>query len=158
MKGIEEEFPIPIRHLALILILVVLVAAAVFLFTRGNKFLLIELERGEISVGENTRMYVKIRNITEEDYDNVAIQLATKSPYVIIYYPGVPFARVNDENQLTLLIGPLRSEEETKKYRVDISGALPPGTLSMEVEVAVRLWMDNEKAEEQIHTLKIKSR
>ena len=144
MRSIEEEFPIPIRHLALILILVVLVSAAVFFFTRAKEFLDIELESREISVERGTTIHLRARNLAEKDYENVRIQLATKSPYVTFYYPGTPFTRVKDENQLTL-IGSLRYKEETRKYVVDISGELPPDTLSMEVEMAVRLLMDNEK-------------
>ena len=154
MRAIEK-FPIHPQHLALILIVVALISA-VFFFTPGKGFFDIELESREISAALGTAIHLKVRNPTEKDYEDVRIQLATKSPYLTFYYPGVPFAQVNDEKQLTIQIGLLRHDEETRKYVVDITGELPPNTVSMEVQMVVRLLMNDEKTEERIYTLKIR--
>lgn len=147
----------PIRRLISAVVIVVLVASLFFLFARDDGYLLTEVGRAEISVDEKTTISVRARNISEKDLENVEIQLATKSPYVLIYYPERPFIRVGDENQLIIPIGHFRSGEETRKYIVDVSGSLPPGTLSMEVEVSVRLLVGEERVEELVYTLKIRS-
>lgn len=128
---------------------VLLVSGVVWfwLFPSGEdlpRFSKLELSNKEISPDESTTLKLRVKNPSENDYENVMVIVKTESDYVTLSY-------VHGENKSVTLYPeePLRHGEESKLYVCDVRGTLPAGAVSLKIEIKARLKADGKITDEE---------
>lgn len=124
------------------------------------------LDSKTISPGDNASLYLKIRNRTENYYEDVRIQISTKSPYISMDCKNKDVekkenksVKENETEYLLTIFPPIGLAEggETKLYPFEIGGTPAPGTDSMVVTLEARAMIGNEIIDTKPFELEITS-
>lgn len=115
-----------------------------------------KLKEDSISVDESTLVVPRVKNPTDQSYDNLKIQIATYSPKIKIGYGNREMSEQNGEYLLTTPIRTLTQGSKTGTYNFTVSGELYPGVVLMKVELNIRLLSGGTIIDEKKLELKIK--
>ncbi|KXB05298.1 hypothetical protein AKJ49_01095 [candidate division MSBL1 archaeon SCGC-AAA382A03] len=126
-----------------------------------------KLQKNEISQKENTLLKIKVNNKSGKNYENVIVQITTKTPRLEIS-PTNKEIKTKYENKIlqrgeheyllnTYIPLGLGKGEESRLHSFEITGNLYPGLLSMKVEIEVRIIGNGEKTDSKNFQLKINS-